>query len=67
MPWQSASIFAAGPTRIGVISPFCAGLDRAGERRFLAGMRYSGRDRLQFAQRSKRRSYFPVPGFMRSP
>ena len=43
------AIFAAGPTRIGTISPLLAGLDRAGQRRLLARMGDRRRDRLQAA------------------
>ena len=40
-----SAIFAAGPTRIGTIRPCRGRLDRAGQRRRLAGMRHRRRDR----------------------
>ena len=60
-PSAISRIFAAGPTRIGTISPCSAGLDRAGQRRLLAGMRDRGRHRLEARHRASSCSYFPVP------
>ena len=41
--------------------PFCAGLDRAGQRRLLAGVGHRGRDGSRLRHRSSSCSYFPVP------
>ena len=54
-------IFAAGPTRMGAIRPFCARLDRAGQCRLLAGMRDGRGTGSRLRHLSSSSSYFPVP------
>ena len=59
---RSPAIFAAGPTRIGAISPFAPASTAPAERRCLARMRDGGRDRRRGCRhRSSSCSYFPVP------